>query len=109
MNSTNLFDLYEMKKFFKVLASTLTIAAFAAVLISCGKDPDPVGQVDATFENISGFTIGFSREMSETESHYPRIFCRPYGAYSCNIHFGESDGQLRLSSWKWYCICSEAK
>jgi uncharacterized protein YjdB len=37
-----------MKRFFKLMANTLAIAAFAAViLVSCKKDPDPVVQVSS--------------------------------------------------------------
>jgi uncharacterized protein YjdB len=35
----------QMKRFFKILAGTLTIAAFAAVLASCKNDTEPVVQV----------------------------------------------------------------
>jgi uncharacterized protein YjdB len=48
----------QMKRFFKVLANTLTIAAFAAlVLVSCKKDPDPVAPVAVTKVTVAPSTL----------------------------------------------------
>jgi uncharacterized protein YjdB len=81
----------QMKRFFKLMASTLTIAAFAAViLVSCKKDPDPVAPVTVTRVTVAPSAYA----MKVGDSYLLTVAVEPEDAEDKTLIWSSSNTQV---------------